>query len=74
MVNKLVAAKSSLEDRQRTTAELWRALDEVKLWRYGVAKGLVKPEQANLCIESAKRVVNLKRAVPVNIAVSRCGA
>ena len=48
------------QDRQRTTAELWRALDEVTLWRYGVKKGLVGPEQANRYIESAKRVVNLK--------------
>lgn len=45
---------------ERTTAELRLALDEVKFWRVGVAKGLVKPEQANRCIESAKRIVNLK--------------
>jgi hypothetical protein len=43
-----------------TTAELRLALDEVKLWRDGVARGLVKPEQANRYIESAKRIVNAK--------------
>jgi hypothetical protein len=48
------------EDRQRTTAELWRALEEVKFWRYGLAKGRVDPGQAHLHIESAKRVVDLK--------------
>ena len=48
------------EDRQRTTAELWRALNEVKFWRHGLAKGLVDPGQAHLYIESAKRVVDLK--------------
>jgi hypothetical protein len=45
---------------ERATAELRIALDEVKLWRDGVAKGLVKPEQANRYIESAKRIVNAK--------------
>jgi hypothetical protein len=45
---------------ERATAELRIALDEVKLWRDGVAKGLVKPEQANRYIESAKRIVNTK--------------
>jgi len=45
---------------ERTTAELRLALDEVKLWRDGVARGLVKPEQANRYIESAKRIVNAK--------------
>lgn len=45
---------------ERTTAELRLALDEMKLWRDGVARGLVKPEQANRYIESAKRLANLK--------------
>ena len=45
---------------ERATAELRIALDEVRLWRDGVAKGLVKPEQANRYIESAKRIVNTK--------------
>ena len=45
---------------ERTTAELRLALDELKLWRDGVARGLVKPEQANRYIESAKRIVNTK--------------
>ena len=49
-----------LEDRERINAELRLALDEVKLWRDGVAKGLVKPEQANRYIESAKRIINTK--------------
>jgi hypothetical protein len=43
-----------------TTAELRLALDEVKLWRDGAAKGLVKPEVANRYIESAKRLANMK--------------
>jgi len=45
---------------ERATAELRIALDEVKLWRDGVAKGLLKPEQANRYIESRKRIVNTK--------------
>ena len=43
---------------ERATAELRIALDEVRLWRYGIAKGVVKPEQANHYIESAKRLIN----------------
>jgi hypothetical protein len=46
--------------QERATAELRIALEEVRLWRDGVAKGLVKPEQANRYIESAKRTVNTK--------------
>jgi len=49
-----------LEDRERINAELRLALDEVKLWRDGAARGLVKPEQANRYIESAKRIINTK--------------
>jgi hypothetical protein len=49
-----------LEDRERTNAELRLALDDVKLWNDGVARGLVMPEQANRYIESAKRIVNAK--------------
>jgi hypothetical protein len=45
-----------LEDRERTNAELRLALDDVKLWNDGVARGLVMPEQANRYIESAKRM------------------
>jgi hypothetical protein len=45
---------------ERATAELRMALDELKLWQDGVAKGLVKPEQANCYIESAKRIINTK--------------
>jgi hypothetical protein len=45
---------------ERATAELRLALDEVKLWPDGVAKGLVKPEQANRCIESARRIIDTK--------------
>lgn len=45
---------------EHETAELRIALDEVRLWRYGIAKGIVKPEQADRCIESAKRIVNTK--------------
>jgi hypothetical protein len=44
---------------ERTTGELRLALDEVKLWRDGVTKGLVKPEQASRYIESAKRITTL---------------
>ena len=43
-----------------TTIELRMALDEMKLWGDGVARGLVKPELANRYIESAKRLANLK--------------
>ena len=49
-----------LEDRERTNAELRLALDDVKLWNDGVARGLIMPEQANRYIESAKRIVNAK--------------
>jgi len=49
-----------LEDRERTNAELRLALDDVKLWNDGVARGLVMPEQASRYIESAKRIVNAK--------------
>lgn len=49
-----------LEDRERTNAELRLALDDVRLWNDGVARGLVMPEQANHYIESAKRIVNAK--------------
>jgi hypothetical protein len=45
---------------ERTTGELRLALDEVKLWRDGVTKGLVKPEQASRYLESAKRIINAK--------------
>jgi len=45
---------------ERATAELRIALDEVRLWRYGIAKGIVKPEQADRCIESAKRIINTR--------------
>lgn len=49
-----------LEERDRTNLELRLALDEIKLWRDAAAKGIVKPEQANGYIESAKRIVNSK--------------
>jgi len=45
---------------ERTTAELRLALDEVKLWKDSVAKGLVKLEQAKHYIECARRIANTK--------------
>jgi hypothetical protein len=45
---------------ERTTAELRLALDEVKLWKDSVAKGLVKAELAKHYIECARRIANAK--------------
>ena len=47
--------------RQRTTAELKLAIDEVQWWRDRVASGLVKPEHAKGYIEAAERIINIKR-------------
>jgi hypothetical protein len=49
--------------RERTTAELKLALDEVKWWNDCVARGSVKSEHAKAYIEAAKRIINTKRHV-----------
>ena len=52
-----------LRFRERATAELKLALDDVKWWRERVASGLVKPDHAKGYIEISKRIIDTKRHV-----------
>lgn len=49
--------------RERATAELTLALNEVKWWKKQVAKGLVKPEHAEGYIRNEQRIIETKRHV-----------
>ncbi len=49
--------------RERATAELNFALDDVRWWRERVASGLVKAEHAKGYIEISERIINTKRHV-----------
>jgi hypothetical protein len=46
--------------RERATAELMLALNEVKWWRRQIARGLVKPEHAEGYIRNEKRIIETK--------------
>jgi hypothetical protein len=45
---------------ERTTVELRMALDEVKWWNELAAQGLIKPEEAQRHVESARRIIKTK--------------
>jgi hypothetical protein len=49
--------------RERATAELTLALNEVKWWKKQVARGLVKPEHAEGYIRKERRIIETKRHV-----------
>jgi hypothetical protein len=47
--------------RERATAELTLALNEVKWWKKQVARGLIKPERAEGYIRNERRIIETKR-------------